>query len=317
MKLMDVAAEFADLNIFNPATRTTVLEKVSVFCRRSDVHSLSDLSFAAISDFKRQTLTIAQPITYNGYIRYMRLVLDHAVNMKYTDTNPFRSIRLAPVGEVSHKVMELDTLDDVCDFIVHNANRYKPAWFWITVIYTLYNTGMRRRQLVTLKLKDIDFNRRLIRLSYDGSKTRRSWSIPMDSDLSSQLNELVSRSEIAMGRRMMPNDYLFVVSRFYARYKTNEDGSTPPEAITGFFKRLSRGFGERVGAHRFRHTLATELCNPADDSPPDIFSVQAILGHTSIQTTRRYVQTNTNQMRNTLDRLQNPFSRQYHAELTF
>lgn len=317
MKLVDIAAEFADLNIFNSSTRKTLLEKVSVFCRRSNVHYVADLSLASISHFKQQTLSLAQPITYNGYIRYMRLVLDHAVNMKYTDNNPFRSIRLAPVGEVSHKVLELDTLDEVCDFLVRNANRYKPAWFWITVIYTLYNTGMRRRQLVSLKLKDIDFNKRLIRLSYEGSKTRRSWSIPIDADLCSHLQELVLRSEMVMGRRMLQSDYLFVVSRFYSRYKTNSDGGTPPEAITGFFKRLSRGFGGRIGAHRFRHTLATELCNPGDDSPPDIFSVQSILGHTSIQTTRRYVQTNTNQMRNTLARLHKPFSRKYHTELTF
>src|SRR5690606_30254967 len=135
-------------------------------------------------------------------------------------------------------------------------------------------------------------NEGTITLSYEGSKTRRSWLIPMHDEISSLLHDLVLRTEIATRRRMKPNDYLFVAGRFHYRYGITADGGMAPESVTGFFRRLANGLGREVGAHRFRHTFATELCNPSGDTDPDIFTVQAILGHTSIQTTRGYVQSN-------------------------
>jgi integrase len=76
------------------------------------------------------------------------------------------------------------------------------------------------------------------------------------------------------------------------------------ESITGFFKKLSRNTDSKIGAHRLRHTLATELCNPTDnDAPPDLFTVQHILGHTSLQTTRGYVKTSMTRMSAALNRV--------------
>jgi integrase len=311
MKIIDLAKEFADLNIFNEFTHATLMDKVKVFCQRSGVDSIEDLSLDSIACFKRKTLDIAQPITYNGYIRYMRLVIDHAISRNLTDKNLFRSVRLAPVGAVPRKVLERETIDEMCNHIYINPDSFKPSWFWLTVIYALYFTGMRRRQLVSLKLADINFKDEQILLSYEGSKTHRSWLIPMHEEVSSRLQDLILRTEQVMGRRMRPNDYLFVASRFYPRYSVTSKGNMKPDAITGFFKRLSRDLGKPVGAHRFRHTFATELCNPGDDSPPDIFAVQSILGHTNVQTTRNYVQTSTDRMEMTINRINTPFSKRY------
>ena len=311
MKIIDLAQEFADLNIFNESTHTTLLDKVKVFCERSEVEKIEDLSLDAIVRFKKRTLDIAQPVTYNGYIRYMRLVVDHAISKNLATQNLFRSVRLAPVGAIPRKVLERETIDAMCNRIYNNPDAYKPSWFWLSVVYTLYFTGMRRRQLVSLKLGDINFTDELIVLSYEGSKTRRSWTIPMHAEVSARLHDLILRSEKVLGRRLKPNDYLFVASRFYTRYQITGKGSMKPEAITGFFKRLSRDLGISIGAHRFRHTFATELCNPEDDSPPDIFAVQSILGHTNVQTTRNYVQTSTDRMEMTINRLNTPFSRSY------
>lgn len=311
MKIIDLAQEFADLNIFNESTHTTLLDKVKVFCERSGVEKIGDLSLEAIVRFKKRTLDVAQPVTYNGYIRYMRLVVDHAISRNLATQNLFRSVRLAPVGSVPRKTLERETIDAMCNHIYNNPEAYKPSWFWLSIVYTLYFTGMRRRQLVSLKLSDINFSDELILLSYEGSKTRRSWTIPMHKEVSARLHDLILRSEKILGRRMKPNDHLFVASRFYSRYQVTSKGSMKPEAITGFFKRLSRDLGKPVGAHRFRHTFATELCNPVDDSPPDIFAVQSILGHTNVQTTRNYVQTSTDRMEMTINRINTPFSGRY------
>lgn len=313
MYLLDVAKEFADINIFNDYTHRTLLEKVKVFCERSGVVTLEDVNLTSITRFKKKTLDVAKPVTYNGYIRYMRLVMDYAISRGYTQNNNniFKTIRLAPVGEIPRKVMNMDVIDTACRHISQNAHEYRPHWFWLTVIYTLYYTGMRRRQLVSLKLKDIDFETSHITLSYDGSKTHRSWIIPMHETVNARLHDLVLRSEAALGRKLKGNDLLFSAGRFYPRYRMTRAGGMKADAITGFFKRLSIKLNISIGAHRFRHTLATELCNPPGQEAPDIFAVQALLGHTSIQTTRSYTVTSRARMETLMDNVRVPFSKSY------
>ncbi len=143
MKIIDLAQEFADLNIFNESTHTTLLDKVKVFCERSGVERIGDLSLEAIVRFKKRTLDVAQPVTYNGYIRYMRIVVDHAISKKLIDKNLFRSVRLAPIGFVPVKTIESETIEIACTYLSNNSSTFKPQWFWLTVVYTLYFTGMR------------------------------------------------------------------------------------------------------------------------------------------------------------------------------
>src|SRR5690606_14694512 len=132
-------------------------EKVSLFCRRSEIDNVEDVSLTIIGIFKTRTLEIARPVTYNGYLRYMRLVFDYAVSRGYANENLFRTVRVAPIGAVPRKIIERETIEEVSKHLFENPTKYKPCWFWLSVIYTLYFTGMRRRQLVSLKLRDIHF----------------------------------------------------------------------------------------------------------------------------------------------------------------
>lgn len=307
MKLLDIATEYADLNIFNADTYATVVGKTKVFCERTGVVNIDDVNFSVLAKFKKLLLSTAKPVTYNGYIRYLRIVVDYAIEREYTSKNLFREIKLAPEGIPPPKIMESDTIKALCDHIMDKKAPYGMSEFWLAVVSCLFYTGMRRRQLVSLRLSAVDFNEKLILLSYEGSKTKRSWSIPLHDDLAIRLEEFIYLSEKVMNRRMRPDDFLFVASRFNPRFVTTKNGAMRADAITGFFKRLSKVMDIRVGAHRFRHTFATDLCNPEDETPPDIFAVQAMLGHTDVQTTRKYVHTSVKRMESTLNRLSVPF----------
>jgi len=58
--------------------------------------------------------------------------------------------------------------------------------------------------------------------------------------------------------------------------------------VEGFFKKLSKLSGERISAHRLRHTMATLMAQSGDN--PDLKSLQYILGHTDIRTTMEYIE---------------------------
>jgi integrase len=307
MKLMDLAVEYANLNIFNSHTRAALLTRVKVFSERSDVVKVSDVNFDSIARFKTLTLETSVAVTYNSYIRYLRILFDYALERKLVKNNWFREIRVAPEGVPPVKTMDKKTIALICSHIRTHPDSFHPDFFWLTVVATFFYTGMRRRQLVSLRVGDILFDEKTIILSYEGSKTKRSWSIPLNDDLSARLRDLIVSSQVAIGRKLFSSDRLFVVSRFNKRYVPTAQGGMKAECITGFFKRLSQSMGSSVGAHRFRHTFASELCNPEDDSSPDIFAVQSMLGHTSIQTTRGYVRTSITRMESTIKRLSSPF----------
>jgi integrase len=308
MKLIDVAKEFAGLNVFNDFTESTIISRAKVFSNRTGVENIDEITLHTIALFKQKTLKIAKPITYNGYLRYLRIIGDYAVSLGLMDRNVFRDVKLAPVGFHPSKIMTETEIHQIHKHIIANQEVHRPYWFWLTVIYCFYYTGMRRRQLVNLKLSDIDFQKGTILLRYQGSKTRREWRIPLHTELSEHLKVLIDRTERTLFRTLNKDDFIFDASRFYPRYARNRDGGMRADAITGYFKRLTGSSGISVGAHRFRHTFATALCNPTDNSTPDIFAAQSILGHTSLQTTRGYVQTNMGRMEDALKKIGAPFS---------
>ncbi len=303
MKLLDVANEFAKLDLFNLYSQTTVIDIASIFSKRAEIIDIEHITLTSLALFKERTLAVAKPVTYNGYLRYLRLIGDYALSHELISKNLFREVKLAPVGTHPPKTISRRSMEVIIAHLHAYEHLYDPHWFWLSAINCLYYTGIRRRQLVHLKLSDIDFEMKTILLRYAGSKTLREWKIPLHNELAINLRVLIDRSELLTGRKLTGNDYLFQICRLNKRYKDDGQGRMQAESVTRFFKRLSRHTGLKIGAHRFRHTLATALCNPDDGTTPDIFVAQAILGHTSLQTTRNYVTTSMHRMTQALNKI--------------
>lgn len=316
MNIVDIATKYADLNIFNHHTRDKLTVTARLFVLRSEVQTIDLVTLDAIARFKNRTLAIAQPVTYNGYLRYLRIIGDHAVSQQLIDKNLFRSAKLAPIGITPTKTMDSDSVHSLTKHILTHPGNHDPYWFWLSVIYCLHYTGMRRRQLAELRVSDIDLDRKTILLSYLGSKTHREWTIPMHEDLAVRFTIYFDLLEKTLGRKLASHEFVFDITRLNPRYAKNSKGGMKPEAITGFFKRLAKNTGLKVGAHRFRHTFATTLCNPSDDSSPDIFAAQSILGHTNLQTTRGYVKTSVVRMEEALKKIGAPVNNDLRRSLT-
>lgn len=314
--IIDIATQYADLNIFNHHTRDKITISARLFVLRSEVQNIDQVTIDTIARFKNKTLSIAQPVTYNGYLRYLRIIGDHAVSQQLVAKNLFRSAKLAPIGITPTKTMDSDSVHSLTKHILQHPTDHEPYWFWLAVIYCLHYTGMRRRQLAELRMSDLDLEKKTILLSYQGSKTHREWVIPMHPELALRLRIYFSLLEKSLGRKLTRKEFVFDITRLNTRYVKNAKGGMKPEAITGFFKRLAKNTGLEVGVHRFRHTFATTLCNPADDSSPDIFAAQTILGHTNLQTTRGYVKTSVVRMEEALKKIGAPVNDDLRRNLT-
>ena len=97
MKLLDVANEFARLDLFNHYSQTTVIDIASIFSKRAEIIEIEHITLTSLALFKERTLAIAKPVTYNGYLRYLRLIGDYALSHELISKNLFREVKLAPV----------------------------------------------------------------------------------------------------------------------------------------------------------------------------------------------------------------------------
>ena len=317
MKFRKLGEEYIATSIFNDYTAKAIRNVVKTFMQRAEIADTEDIDMESLARFKVNTLKIVKPVTYNGYLRYLRLIGRYAVEQGILPDNPFKRIPLAPIGELPKKTYKKNLFNQMVVWIQEHPAIVQPWWFWVAVVQTLFYTGMRRRQLVGLKLSDLNFVDRTVRLGYEGSKTKREWYVPMHPELAEGLEEYLIHYQMNAGVTLHPNSPLFSVYRFHPAYKhENPFDHMKPEQITGFFKRLSRKMGVSVGAQRFRHTLATLLCNPEDGGAPDIFAAQDILGHAKLETTRGYVEKDITRMCSAINRLSHRKSKKKYKKCT-
>ncbi len=164
----------------------------------------------------------------------------------------------------------------------------------------LYFTGMRRRQITSLRWSDINFKDSVILLTAERCKTKRDWTIPIPTACLQDLIRLRERTEARIGGAIKASDQVFWVQLFYSRYKGKE---LSPEQMGGFFRRLSKELAGQVSSHRLRHTMATEL---AKGPNRDLKALQQVLGHTNLRTTLEYVHPELEQLRRFLNQLNLP-----------
>ena len=144
------------------------------------------------------------------------------------------------------------------------------------ILETLYSTGMRRMELINLKLFDIDTERGTVMVRQGKGKKDRM---------------------IPIGERAL---------RWIDKYQTEvrPELTTPSDEGTLFLTHLSEAFtpnrltqlvrdyidaadiGKRGSCHLFRHTMATLML----ENGADVRFIQAMLGHVSLETTQIYTQ---------------------------
>ena len=141
------------------------------------------------------------------------------------------------------------------------------------MLMTLYGTGMRRAELVQLKVADIDSRRMMI--SIRKGKRRRDRLVPLDPRL------LATMREYARGRKLQT--YLFPG-------RQRRDGEERPVSTKVVWRacreaRERAGIGKPLSPHSLRHSYATHLL----EDGTDLYTIQMLLGHTDLRHTTVYL----------------------------
>jgi integrase/recombinase XerD len=147
------------------------------------------------------------------------------------------------------------------------------------MLATLYGAGLRVSEVTSLKVGDIDRDRKLIHVrAGKGNKDRQVM-------LSEALREVL----VAWWRWRKPTDWLF----------PGENPGRPVSRETVFraCKEAARlaGIAKSVHPHSLRHAFATHLL----DDGASLIVIQALLGHANLKTTARYLHVSDTALRST------------------
>ena len=134
------------------------------------------------------------------------------------------------------------------------------------IIEIFYSTGIRRQELINIRVENILFDDKLIKILGKRNKERM---IPMLPALSSNILDYIKDKK--------PQTYLFE-----SKKSQKLSVSTIYRTINKYFRLVSSKV--KVSPHVLRHTFATHMLN----NGADINTIKEILGHSSLSSTQIY-----------------------------
>jgi len=143
------------------------------------------------------------------------------------------------------------------------------------IVSTLYSLGIRRSELVGMRIENVDFGRKVVKIRGKGDKMRE---IPLVDSLSEEILLYLKAVEVLCGGKRSLKDPLFVTYKGGPLYPVYVDRAVKKEL--GSVKNIAG----RRSPHVLRHSLATELL----DEGADLNSIKELLGHSSLAATQVY-----------------------------
>ena len=152
------------------------------------------------------------------------------------------------------------------------------------IISILYSLGIRRSELIGLRIENVDFGRKVVKICGKGDKMRE---IPLLTSLSEEILLYLKAVEALSGSIRSLKEPLLVTYRLNPLYPMYVDRTVKSELGN------VKGITGRKSPHVLRHSLATELL----DEGSDLHSIKELLGHSSLATTQIYTHSSIAQLK--------------------
>jgi integrase/recombinase XerC len=156
------------------------------------------------------------------------------------------------------------------------------------ILETLYSTGMRVSELVSLNMDDIDFLGEVVHIRGKGKKERVA---PISSSVLQVIQHYIEfRNKRAQSNSNFDSKVLFV-NKHGKRLSTR----SVRRKMDKYLKMA--GLDPSISPHTLRHSFATHMLN----NGADLRSVQELLGHQSLSTTQIYTHLTTRKLKEVYD----------------
>lgn len=192
--------------------------------------------------------------------------------------NPARTVKAPRAEKVLPAFLSQKEMQEMLQDPILNREDFESKRDRL-IIEMLYQTGLRRTEIATLALGNVDQSKQQLKVVGKGNKER---IVPYGDLLHKRIEEYLH----LRGAKSCNSDKFFVTL-------SGEEVSRE-EVYTIVHRSLSKIPGlVRRGPHVLRHTFATELLNNGADLP----AVKELLGHSSLSTTVKYTHTTFEQLK--------------------
>ncbi|MEH7401603.1 tyrosine-type recombinase/integrase [Gottfriedia acidiceleris] len=230
--------------------------------------------------FRKVKGTGLRPTSVNIRLRIYRTMCNFWYNEGYIETNPMANIKMVKTDQ--HEEVPGIPDEDIDRLLNYLDDRQFAEWRDKTLILLLLDTGLRINEALSLTIDQIDFADYTLLVPSEVAKNRKNREIPLTREVAKRLRELHDETCGYFGN---------VEHIFYNAYGE----PLTPDSFRQRLTRIRRKLGiERIHPHMFRHTFARNYVLNGGD----IFTLQKILDHADIQTTRKYVQVDNEHIRN-------------------
>ena len=241
---------------------------LTVFFRYYSTKAIHDISIQDIERFNFDFIikNAYSPKTQNQYISAVKTFYVKMKGINYELNHIERPIE-------GQKLPKVIPIEDVQTFLAGIPNiKHKTA------LSTIYSLGLRRGELLNLKLEDIDFKRDTVKIL--NAKGKKDRDLPLPGKLKELLNLYY--------KQFRPRIWLIEGQKPGISY-------SPSSLENIFHKYLERVIkNHNFTLHSLRHSYATHLL----DMGVDLRIIQELLGHKSSRTTEIYTHVSMRNLRN-------------------
>jgi len=204
----------------------------------------------------------------------IRQFMKWAEQAQYLAFNPADDFQLKRQSRPLPGMVDIETVNQILDQPAPETEAQQQMWLRDkAILELLYSSGLRLAEIQSLRIKDVDFNRQLLRITGKGNKTRM---VPFGSKAKDSLMEWLKVYPLWNGD-FVPDANVFITQ------KGNPLGARQIENRVKFQAQRA-GVNVDLHPHLLRHCFASHMLSNSGD----LRAVQEMLGHTNLSTTQIY-----------------------------
>lgn len=272
--------------MLRPATTKSYREVFRQFLALApEVQYVDDLTPHAVDAFfqrlrtrqrkvgKSDIRTGVKPSTQRAYGSKLHSFFDWLCARGHLVTNPVDRSQLPRAEYTDQRALKREEVDRILSAIVQCApNRFLRKRNLAILTLFLF-AGLRRTELLSLKVHDLDLDRRTLTVRGETSKSKFTRSVPLAIEAVTKIEDYLQERRL----RGVKHANLWVGSRI--------DQPFTKHGLKHLVQKLKERSGVAFHVHRFRHTYACMLGR----NNVSAVKIQKLLGHTDLRMTQTYL----------------------------
>ena len=243
------------------------LEEFLSFCAQRNIREVSQFSSTNIRSFLAALQTQQNPSrnTMLRKIASLRSFAAYLLEQGELLRNPFKLLPAPKRQKILPKFLTVPETEQLLDTAAHTKMAPRDR----ALFELMYSSGLRRSEVVGLKISDVDFFNGIVKVFGKGSKERL---VPVTDEALAAIKDY-----LACRKNPQPQEALFL----------NRNGKPlTGDGLAYIFKNtaIAAHLARKVTPHSLRHSFATHLLN----NGCDLRSLQEMLGHKSLAATQVY-----------------------------